>query len=155
VKIRPISLHLLIALLATSCNHVYKEYDKDSFPTYTWKSGQEVTFTPKIEDPSKRYELILGVRHLYGLQLKSIPVTVTSISPSGVQTAKNYTLQIKNAQNENAGSCAGDICDLEMTVDDALKFEEAGEYKYIVKHNIPSSKILGIMELGLIIDEKE
>jgi gliding motility-associated lipoprotein GldH len=155
VKIRLACIYLVIAVLAISCNHVYKEYDKESFPTYTWKSGQEVTFTPNIEDSNKRYELILGIRHLYGLQLKSIPVTVKSISPSGTQTTKKYILQIKNAQNENAGSCAGDICDFEMTVDDALKFEEAGEYKYIVKHNIPSSKLMGIMEFGLIIDEKE
>lgn len=149
------SAYLVIAVLTIACNHVYKKYDKESFPTYTWKSGQEVTFAPEIDDTRKLYKLILGLRHLYGLQLESVPVTVKSISPSGKQTVKNYTLQIKNTRNENAGSCAGDICDFEMMIDDSLNFEEPGQYKYVVKHNIPSSKILGIMELGLIIDTKE
>jgi hypothetical protein len=55
-----------ILLLTTSC-HFYKEYDKKSFPTYSWNDGQEVLFNPKIEDNTKAYEIILGLRHHYGL----------------------------------------------------------------------------------------
>jgi hypothetical protein len=40
---------LVIVAVASSC-HFYKEYDKNSFPTYAWNAGQEVTFYPTIDD---------------------------------------------------------------------------------------------------------
>lgn len=152
---KSILLYLMIAILAVACNHVYKKYDKDSFPTYAWKYGQEIVFNPTIDDISKSYKLILGMRHLYGLQLGSLPVTVTSIAPSGKETTRNYELKIKDAADKYIGNCAGDLCDLETVVDENLKFEEPGQYKYIIKHNVQAEKIPGVMEFGLILDAVE
>ena len=139
-------------LLTISCNHVYKEYDKESFPTYTWKSGQEINFNPTIEDVNKSYKLTLGIRHLYGFQLSSINVTVKSISPSGKEATKDYEFKIKDSEDKYIGSCGGDLCDLETVVDDNIKFEEPGQYKYSITHNVQADRIPGVMEFGLIID---
>jgi gliding motility-associated lipoprotein GldH len=149
-----ILIFLVISLLTFSCNHVYKNYDKESFPIYNWKAGQEVTFTPVIEDVSKSYIVTLGLRHLYGFQFKTLAVTITSISPSGKQTKKNFVFKIKNAQNEYLAKCAGDYCDLENVVDSAFTFQEPGQYQYIITHKATTS-IPGVMELGLIIDKKK
>jgi gliding motility-associated lipoprotein GldH len=143
----------LLLLVATSC-HFYKEYDRESFPTYTWNDGQEVIFTPKIEDNTKMYQIMLGLRHHYGFQNRSFGVRIKMISPSGKETSNNYDLRIKDGNNNHIGSCAGDICDLESVIFDDFKFEEAGDYKISVSHNERGYRIPGIMEVGLIIDEK-
>ncbi|NBW38614.1 MAG: hypothetical protein EBR30_27065 [Cytophagia bacterium] len=51
------------------------------------------------------------------------------------------------------GSCAGDMCDLEILVNENIKFDEAGEYQFIVTHNVQINRLPGVMEFGLIIDE--
>jgi gliding motility-associated lipoprotein GldH len=117
-----------------------------------WKYDQEINFKPIIEDVNKTYKLTLGIRHLYGFQLNSINVTVRSISPSGKESTKDYELKIKDSEGKYISNCGGDLCDLEVMVDENIKFEEVGEYKYSVTHNVQADRIPGIMELGLIID---
>ena len=145
----------LVMASTFSCNHVYKEYDKESFPTYTWKSGQEIVFRPTIEDVSKSYSLTLGMRHLYGFQLSSVAVTIKSVSPSGKETTNDYDFQIKDSKNEYIAKCGGDLCDLETVIEDNLRFEEAGTYTYVIAHQAQVNQIPGIMELGLIVDAKD
>lgn len=154
MKKNPFVIGLLsLLLLATSC-HFYREYDKESFSTYSWSDGQEVTFTPTIEDNTKVYQVMLGLRHHYGLQTKRFGVAIKIVSPSGKESSKDYDLKIKDENNNPVGSCAGDMCDLETVVFDDLKFEESGEYKISISHNEKGYRIPGIMEVGLIIDEK-
>jgi gliding motility-associated lipoprotein GldH len=151
---RTFAIGLILLILVTTSCHFYKEYDKDSFPTYSWKDGQEVVFTPKIDDNTKTYQVTLGLRYHYGFQNKSFGVNIKTISPSGKENSKDYDLKIKDDNNKHIGSCSGDICDLETVVLDDLKFEEVGEYKISIRHNERGYRIPGIMEVGLIIDEK-
>jgi gliding motility-associated lipoprotein GldH len=146
---------LLFTLLLTSCDRVYREYDKDSFPTYTWKNGQEVIFNPAIEDVTKSYELVLGLRHVYGLKIRTLAINVRQLSPSGKERSKEYQLKLIDDRGEYIGSCGGDLCDIEVAVESGVKFDETGKYKYIVTHNMPLDRIPGIMEVGLIINKQE
>ncbi|HEY3402246.1 MAG TPA: hypothetical protein VGK59_02600 [Ohtaekwangia sp.] len=148
-------LYSVMMVVLISCTHVYKEYDKESFPTYTWKSGQGIVFKPVIEDVSKSYSLTLGIRHLYGFQLNSIPVTVRMISPSGKESTADYDFRTRNSENEYLAKCGGDLCDLETVVEENLKFGEAGTYTYVVTHQVQADQIPGVMEFGLIIDAKD
>lgn len=146
---------LSTVFLLTSCDRVYREYDKDSFPTYTWKSGQEVIFNPTIEDVSKSNELVLGLRHVFGLKMRTLAINVRQISPSGKETTNEYQLTLIDDRGEYISSCGGDLCDIEAAVASGIKFDEAGAYKFVVTHNMPIDRIPGIMEVGLIINTQE
>jgi gliding motility-associated lipoprotein GldH len=145
-------LILITTLVVLSCS-TYKEYDENSFPSIAWEAGQTITFNPNIEDMSKTYRLGFGMRHVYGLSNSSIKITVKAISPSGNATMASYDFMIKDPDGDYLGSCAGDTCDLEAFVSEDLKFNETGEYTFMLSHNSRKS-ISGIMALGLIIDEK-
>jgi gliding motility-associated lipoprotein GldH len=149
--VKTVFVAVLLLMLTASC-HSYKEYDKESFATYTWKD-QEVSFTPEIEDITKSYRIILGLRHHYGLQTKSFGVNLKIVSPSGKESSKDFDVTIMDDKNKPVGSCAGDICDLETVVFDNLKFDEAGKHKVSISHTKEGFIIPGIMEVGLIIDE--
>jgi gliding motility-associated lipoprotein GldH len=146
-------VYLLMILLLTSCKHVFKEYEREAFPTYSWNDAQTVVFHPKIEDVNKSYQITIGLRHLYGLQLKSIPVSVTIKAPSGKEMKKDYTVALRDSENKNIGSCAGEMCDVESVFLDHYKFEEIGEHEVTIAHTESGYRIPGIMEVGLIIDE--
>jgi hypothetical protein len=36
-----------------------------------------------------------------------------------------------------------------------MKFAKAGAYKFVITHNVQADRIPGVMDLGLIIDEKD
>jgi gliding motility-associated lipoprotein GldH len=142
-------------MLAVACNHTYKEYNKAAFPSYFWESDKSVTFKPVIEDVTQSYELTVGLRHLYGvLQVNQIPITVKSIAPSGKESMKEYQIKVKDSGNKYLSKCIGDYCDLETTIEQRLKFEEAGQYQFTITHNFDGSSIPGVMELGLIVDKE-
>jgi gliding motility-associated lipoprotein GldH len=142
-------------LVTSSCNHVYKKYDKEAFPAYTWKSGQEIAFQPIINEVKNSYTLIIGVRHLYGFKSSTIHVAVRTISPSGNQIVKEYTLKVKDDEGKYLAKCGGDLCDLETVVEDNLQFDEQGQYHILIAPTAKNVAIPGILEVGLIIDESQ
>ena len=144
---------LLIVVTSVACNHIYKKYDEESFGTLSWENGQVVMFNPIIENPEIGYELKFGIRHIYGLEITSIDILVNVTSPTGIETNKSYTLNVKDSQGEYIGSCIGDVCDLESIVDESFTFDEVGEYKIAIAHNEPVDKIRGVLAVGLVIDE--
>jgi gliding motility-associated lipoprotein GldH len=146
--------YFLVALFAGSCNQIYKEYDKESFTTLSWKRGQTIKFYPEIEDTSKRYALEFGLRHMYGARIKSMRITVTVVSPSGHEDTKEYAFDVMNDKDEYLASCAGNMCDIETIVDDNFRFSETGTYTFILSQSSDQENIRGIMEFGLIIGEK-
>jgi len=144
---------IVISLLLLAECHTYKKYDKKSFPNYVWNYDNGIIFKPTVEDISKNYQLSLGIRHLYGIQLDNLLVTVNTIAPSGKEEEKEYKIAMRIGQ-EYAGKCAGDMCDLETVVNENIKFDEVGQYTFFISHNFQDSQITGIMEVGLILDEK-
>ena len=143
----------LAFLFLLSCNHVFREYDKKSFPSYSWKDGQVIEFRPRIEDVTKSYVLRLGIRYHYGFSSKSFDVNIKTVAPSGKEEVHNVSFQVRDEENEHIGDCAGDICDREIVVAENVKLEEEGEYRVEVTHGENGYRLPGIMEVGLIIDE--
>jgi len=148
-----INTFLSLLIVCSACNHVYREYDKEPFPTYRWPSGQKIIFKPTISDVTKSYKLTVGIRHLYAvLQADNIQITINAVSPSGKELTWNGRLQVKDPNNKYLSKCGGDYCDLETTVAAHVRFDEAGQYQITITHDVQQS-IDGIMEVGLIIDE--
>jgi gliding motility-associated lipoprotein GldH len=143
---------VFILLVVSSCNQVYKKWEKESFTTLTWKPETELKFYPEIDDTTWTYELTLGVRHMFGSSLERVALTVVTLSPSGKMSASKYELILKDKSGNALASCAGNMCDLELVVDPVLKFSESGRYTFIIK---PEERVVGIMEFGFILSVKE
>ncbi len=143
-------LLVLFLILATSCDEAYRKWEKDAFGNMTWRKGQALIFSPKIRDITTTYDLILGIRHVYGAKIPSVPIVLRMIAPSGKETIHRFTLPVTSAEGRVMATCAGDICDLEARVGE-LVFTEPGEYKFIVTHEAARETIRGIMEFGLVL----
>jgi gliding motility-associated lipoprotein GldH len=155
MNIRTILTCLLISFFAASCSHVYKEYNKESFPAYIWNQEKEIVFDPTINDIDKSYKIILGIRYVFGFNCNSMVLRVKSISPSGIELIKDYEIKIKDEKNNYIGNCSGDLCDMEIVAEQNFTFKELGNYQYIIKHNSESEGVSGIIEVGLIIDKND
>lgn len=145
---------LLIVFILTACDEVYRKWEKESFANRTWRRGQELIFTPKINDITTTYELVLGVRHIFGARISTLPVVVRMVAPSGKESTNQFTLRLTSEEGRRLADCAGDLCDLEVPVGE-LAFTEPGEYRFIITHQSRNEVVRGIMEFGLILRETE
>lgn len=147
------TLLLFIIVLTISCNknNIYKE--SFSLPDNHWEKNNIVTFSPKIQDTSITYNIVFALRHIYGFQIKDLPLVFEVVSPSGVTNTYDYTLRFYDENLKPLSDCAGDYCDLETTIAPEYTFTETGIYTFKVRYNIKAEMIPNIMLVGLMIDK--
>ncbi len=151
---KQIVMIFLLTGIVVSCDHIYKEYDKESFTTLSWKKGDQIIFNPVVKDISKRYALVLGLRHMYGADIRRMDVVVKIVSPSGQALEKSYFMDVMDDEGEYLASCAGNLCDIETVVDENITFSEPGKYQVIITQDAEQT-VRGIMEFGMIIRESD
>ncbi len=149
-----IILIAIVALFASSCNEnrIFNEYDGD-FADYRWSKSKVINFSPTITDTSQVHKICISLRHVYGMQLKTIKVNVDITSPSNKTETKNYDLNFYDDDNQTLSGCAGDYCDLDVDVEKDFKFDEKGTYKIAIRHLMETDPIPNIIQVWLIIDQ--
>ena len=149
---KPASIFILFLLL--SCNRIYEKHYKD-FPEYRWPPGLTLEYTPEITDTASRYNLYLSLRHVFGFNYRKMSVRLTTTTPSGNHTVKDYTFDVIGQDDRYLATCAGDICDLEVTVEKNLHFEEPGIYRIEVNQLTTAEPLQSVMEFGVVIIKAE
>lgn len=152
--LRILALILTIGLISCNTNRVYEKHQKD-FPKNRWEKSNVLTFSPTIEDTTATYRVYLALRHVYGFQFGNMKTKVTSTTPLGDTTTKNYEFTVVGPDKKYLSECAEDICDLEAVIEENVKFSELGTYKYTVEHEMPVDPLPNVMEFGLIIEKHE
>lgn len=136
----------------SSCDRstVFDKND-DNFPQFRWEKAREIRFEPTIEDNSVPYDIGLNFRHVNGFQFRDMRVEVVRTSPSGETVAKEFSFAVLDSEDEYLSSCALDICDLQTSFEEGIRFEEAGKYTYNIRHLMPADPLPNVMEVGLVI----
>lgn len=146
-------LILLCALsVMASCSDKAKfEEHQSTGDGKRWEQEKIFSFKPNIEDVSKKYQIILALRHVDGFQLRALPVAVKIVDPDGAQTIKPYSFKVFNDKNECLSECAGDFCDLEKVIEDNYTFAKKGIYTFEIIHTSNINPIPNVLEIGLIV----
>ncbi|MBX2841035.1 MAG: gliding motility lipoprotein GldH, partial [Flammeovirgaceae bacterium] len=99
------------------------------------------------------YTLQLGLRHYTGIQFGDVSLNVNTVSPSGESADKEYILSIRDKNGDVKGSAMGDVTDIEIPVEEGIKFSEQGTYKFTITHTMEPEILSGVMEVGVVIDK--
>lgn len=150
-----IFLVLALAVLSSCDENRIFEKHSSAFPQFRWEQGQELNFSPSIEDTAATYSITLALRHVNGFQFAELKANVLIISPSGNEQAMNYTIPVMDGKGGYLSECALDLCDLEHVIAANWQFAESGTYTFRVDHDMPVETLPNVMELGLIIDKNE
>jgi len=153
---KPIIFTLFSAalLLLTACNpnRIFNVNNSD-FPNHRWMQNAPILFSVPIEDTISEHKVYLALRHVYGFQFDAMNIRLKITDPSGKSATKDYQLQIKDGEDAYLSDCSGDICDLEVMIEDHVKFTIAGDWSFEVANNMDITYVPNVMELGLIIDK--
>ena len=149
------AIFIIILVLFTACNknNVYKEY-KNLSDNVQWNRNLVLEFNPVIEDANAVYDIYFELNHHTSYPYRTSILYASIISPSGKETEKKYVLKVKGEDGRNAGKGAGDYWDYREKEESGYKFEEAGEYKFIITHGMPGDVYSYVYRLGMIVEKK-
>lgn len=144
---------ILAILIISSCgsDQVYKKHHK--FEKNTWKRmNDDVVFEVDIEDNSRKYDIIIPIRHASFYPHQFIEIGFNIYSPEGQASYSERKIYLKDPEGNWKGKGMGDIWDFDYTYFEGYTFNEAGEYT-IELQNLTGNNIFlpGVMEIGLII----
>lgn len=148
------AIFLIISILflaACNPNIEFKEYT--GFSNYKWDKTNIITLKPNITDTASKYNLVLGLRHVYGFQFKQFYVEVEITAPNGKTMTKTYEMKIIE-NNEYLSDCSGDYCDIEIPVEKDFKFIDAGVHTVKISHKMEMNPVTNIIEFGLLIEKQ-
>ena len=147
---------VLVFLGVTSCskNQVYRETHQD-FPLNRWLENDYQEFEVKIVNTTIAYNFIMNFGYVYGSQFHNIPVEATIEYPSGYRETLSFEVSLLNDDNEEAGDCLGDICDIRYTFKEKTLLKEQGVYTVIFKNRFNNDFLPNVLAVGLIIEKTE
>ena len=146
-----------IAISLTACQpegRVYVKHQELS-PDVEWLKKDVREFKVPIDDNTIPYNLSLSFRYANGYQYQVAKVKVTETSPSGKETVKEYDLKVRQDNGDYIGEAGYDIWDSEHLVEPNKRYDETGNYTYVIEHNMPNDPLNFAMEVGIILDKVE
>jgi len=142
------SLGLLLML--TACDGSIRQFG--DIAQLQWQTDQVIKVEANIKDTSKKYDMLIGLRHSSGIQMGAINVKVKQTSPSGETTEKEYILYLRDKETgELLGSAMGDMCDTDTPVEKGIQFKESGKYTYEISH-LMGDVVSPVLEAGIILN---
>jgi len=99
------------------------------------------------------HKLYVSLRHVFGYQFETMKIYVDVTTPSGKSVTKGYDLQIKGGDGKYLSDCSGDICDLEVLLEEHVRFVEPGDWKFVIFCDMDRPYVPNVMEFGVIIDK--
>lgn len=145
-----IPIFALLFLFACDKNKVFLERIK--LDQMIWHADELIPFHFKIEDENARYNLKIELRYFYEITFDKLPVMMVIKSPDGKLITSVYQLKLKDANGKPLGDASGDLTDLTIPVQQALKMKK-GYYSVFLKHGVMNMDLPGIIEMGLRVEK--
>ncbi|MBW8049521.1 MAG: gliding motility lipoprotein GldH [Cytophagales bacterium] len=145
-------LLLLVSFFACNPNRIYNEYE--GIPGMVWESSNKLNFEVEIEDTISTHKLIIAISHGTYYIFNNLIINVTTTTPSGRQNEKRYELQLKDENGDWKALGAGDYWDIEIQVEEGIRFYETGTYKFEIEQLV-ADQLPMVMEVGLIIEKED
>ena len=144
-------LTILLALVACNPNRIFESYNND-FHNYRWDKDIPIRFLVNVDDTISEHQVSVALRHVYGYQFQTMKIYVDVKPPSGKAVTKSYDLQVLNSDGY-IGDCSGDICDLEVLLEDHVRFVEPGLWRFIIHCDMDLPYVPNVMSFGLLVDK--
>ena len=140
--------------LLSSCHnhHVYEKYVK--IPEYVWNETNPVVFQFNIIDTAQLYHVFINIRNASFYPYSNIWLIVEKNDPAGNKiNHKKYEFTLADQEGKWLGKGIGDIIDNHFILEENVKFNEKGYYKYIFYQNMRIPDLPGVMDVGIEVEK--
>jgi len=152
---KKILMFILISTVLLSCNK-NKVYEKRiDFEKYTWNRFLPIYFEFPIKEVNYNYNIYLTLRHITQYPYNNLKVNLTIYSPSGDERTTMHVFQVKDKEGKFLGDGMGDLWDLKLLAKQNISFKDPGNYKIQIDNLMDYFDIVGLMNIGVIVEKTE
>lgn len=152
-KLRMSSLLLLI-LLVSACirPRVYSEYR--TITPEGWGMSDELFYSFYVTDTTTTYTITASLRYSPEFELKTLPIGIVYEDPHRHFDVKTVMWSLE-APDKLMAQTGYNIFQTAYTIDEARKFPTSGLYTISLRHLSQDTLLVGVVEMGLIVDFSE
>lgn len=145
---------LLLILLVSACirPRVYSEYRTIS--PEGWGMSDELFYSFYVTDTTKTYTITASLRYSPEFELKTLPIGIVYEDPHRHFDTKTIMWPL-DAPDKFTAQTGYNIFQTAYTIDKARKFPSAGLYTISLRHLSRDTLLVGVVEMGLIVDFSE
>ena len=146
---------LLPLLLLFSCNKTTL-FTKtlDDFSDNRWQKSDVKVFDFDIKKDVEGADIKLTFSHTFDPQYEKVPLELTIEHPDGTKDNMFLNFQLKDGSGDLMSDCAGDICDLEMSLKEDMKMP-AGKYRVKIENKFDGEYLPNVLALILTVENDD
>ena len=141
----------LLSLAACDPNRVFEK--NVDIPDYVWNYQDPVAFEVAIEDTTAIYNLYVNVRHTNFYPFSNMWVMVTTVFPDGETLEQRLDLELADKDGKWFGDCLGDICDVQLILQEKAYFNQVGTYTFRFNQIMRMDDLPAVMSMGLRVEK--
>jgi gliding motility-associated lipoprotein GldH len=151
---RLISIFLLFGSLTILLSCQDNVYYEKSYPIENgaWTYSDTLDFEFAIEDTSQLYQIWLNIEHTKTFPFQNLYVLIYSELPSGERFKERISLPLMDKKGMWYGKCGSKNCQLVINLQEKVKFEMAGNYRFTIEQNTRQNPIKGVNEIGFKVE---
>ena len=140
----------LFTLLIFGCSQdkiVYEEIQQIEFEE--WSYGDQYEFQFDVVDTSKSYRLLLYLDFSTDYRWQNLYTTITTTFPGDSVISDVVSLEMADKTGMWYGDCNRDRCELNIPLQEQIKFPFDGSYKLSFEQFMREEHIRGLRQIGL------
>lgn len=154
-KIPNILFFILLSTIAVSCNLKNRYSFNESFPPDGWSKYNKPRFNVEINDTISSYDLLFSIRNNHNYPYRNLFLFVSTTSPDGRSIKDTVEYQLADEKGRWYGKGLGDLHNIAVPYKTNVLFPVSGEYLFQIEHGMRTDKLEGIVDVGLIIKERD
>ena len=142
-----------MVLFFCSCEEMkdYQEYKP--LKVSGWDLHDTLKFQFDVTDIKPKYNLYLNVRHRDAFEFQNFYIKIFTKMPDGTQKVDIVSMYLSEEDGTWKGLCSGDVCMYSTLIFSRFRFEQAGTYQIMIKHEMRQNQLKNLLDLGLKLEK--
>ncbi|MBV7440358.1 gliding motility lipoprotein GldH [Weeksellaceae bacterium TAE3-ERU29] len=150
-------LYLIVGFLSVivGCESSNNYYQKEVLLSNQWQADSAVTFDVPVKSPKENYDIFMILRNNNEYPYSNIYFFTEFISPTGNKIIDTLEYQLAYSNGKWIGSGMSDIKQNTLVYKENINLPDTGTYKLRIKQAMRENPLIGIEDIGLIIEKEK
>lgn len=143
------TLLLSVCILVVSCNRGTVMNETYEVPSPEWNYNEPICYDMWIEDTSTGYDLTFSIRHSNDFEWQNAFFLIRTVFPDMEVSVDTLECILAEPDGRWIGNRSGKYYRIGFLYKQGIRFPQAGEYRFEIRHAMRDDNLQGIRSIGL------
>ena len=149
-------LYIVIAFFCIAgCQSPNNFYQKTISLSNGWQADSAVAFNIPVKSPKENYDIFMVIRNNNEYPFSNIYFFTEFTSPNGKKMIDTLEYQLAYPDGEWIGSGMGGIKENTLVYKEKISLKDTGTYQLKIKQAMRENPLIGIEDIGLIVEKEK